>query len=229
LLSQLEKRFRALETEKARLDAKYALVEKRQADQESLVQLSLDAQAVLNRGSDMTALEKSHVARTFISRIVVIPQPKRVLAIEICWRDNSSEKFAMPSHSQYWILWMCTEVDLLRSLIERKATQVEIAEALPNRNWRAIRIKAYEVNGKRSFPISPKPIAEGETYDQYRERIEAMPKAVNAPAHDGCLMRSRHWKNAWTAVQHSLRSHLYYPNAVGKVTWTDHETAWQGI
>jgi hypothetical protein len=42
---------------------------------------------------------------------------------------------------------------------------------LPARNWRSIRIKAYEIVGKRSFQIAPKPIREGETYDDYIQCI----------------------------------------------------------
>lgn len=60
----------------------------------------------------------------------------------------------------------------MRQLIENKATQEEMSAALPNRNWRAIRIKAYEIVRKRSFHISPKPIREEETYADYIERME---------------------------------------------------------
>jgi hypothetical protein len=51
--------------------------------------------------------------------------------------------------------------------IEEHASQVEIAQALPERDWRAIRIKAYEIVGRRSFHVSPKPIREEETYAQF--------------------------------------------------------------
>lgn len=47
-----------------------------------------------------------------------------------------------------------------------------MSAALPNRNWRAIRIKIYEIIGKRSFYISPKPIRDEETYADYIERME---------------------------------------------------------
>ncbi len=56
-------------------------------------------------------------------------------------------------------------------LIQDKASQVEIALALPDRNWRSIRIKAYEIIGKRSFHISPKPIRDKEKYADYQTRI----------------------------------------------------------
>ena len=60
----------------------------------------------------------------------------------------------------------------MQKLIEQKAAQEEILAALPNRNWRAIRIKAYEIIGKRSFQLSPKPIREDEAYADYIERME---------------------------------------------------------
>jgi hypothetical protein len=56
-------------------------------------------------------------------------------------------------------------------LIERKASQIEISAALPNRNWQAIRTKAYEIVKKRSFQISPKPIWDEETYQQFCDRM----------------------------------------------------------
>jgi hypothetical protein len=38
-----------------------------------------------------------------------------------------------------------------------------MAQALPERNWRAIRIKIYEIIGTRSFHIAPKVIRDEET------------------------------------------------------------------
>lgn len=78
----------------------------------------------------------------------------------------------MPARADKWVIWTLQEAEILKQLIQSHASQIEIAAALPDRNWRAIRTKAYEIVGLRVFNISPKPIQEGETYPQYLKRVE---------------------------------------------------------
>jgi hypothetical protein len=121
----------------------------------------------------MGLTEKRAVAQVFIERIVVTQTEKyRVADVQIRWRDESLDEFVLPWSAKTWTLWLPEEVETLTQLIEAKVTQEEISAALPNRNWRAIRIKAYEIVGKRSFQISPKPVREDETYADYLERME---------------------------------------------------------
>jgi hypothetical protein len=117
--------------------------------------------------------ERRAVARAFITRIVVAPRGKnRVVDVRIEWRDNSFYEFVLPYRSDTWTLWLPSEIDMLKELVESEATQVEISAALPTRNWRAIRIKIYEIIGFRRFHISPKPIRDAETYEDYLKRVE---------------------------------------------------------
>jgi hypothetical protein len=128
---------------------------------------------VLNHWDQIGLIEKRAFVQVFIERIVVTQTEKyRVADVEIHWRDESVDEFVLPWSAKTWTLWLPEEVDILARLIQEKASQEEISAALPNRNWRAIRIKAYEVVGKRSFHISPKPIREDETYADYLERME---------------------------------------------------------
>jgi transposase len=121
----------------------------------------------------MGLTEKRAVSQVFIERIVVTQTEKyRVADVQIRWRDESVDEFVLPWSAKTWTLWLPEEVETLSRLIEVKASQEAIAAALPNRNWRAIRIKAYEIVGKRSFHISPKPIRDEETYADYLERME---------------------------------------------------------
>ncbi|MAU09023.1 MAG: hypothetical protein CL607_04315 [Anaerolineaceae bacterium] len=169
----LERQFAEHEQEKSRLERKLNDLEQRIDQQESLIALAQKAENVLQNWDQMGLIERRAVAQVFIERIVVTQTEKyRVADVEIYWRDESVDDFVLPWSAKTWTLWLPVEVETLQELIEQKATQEEISAALPNRNWRAIRIKAYEIVGKRSFHISPKPIRDEETYADYVERME---------------------------------------------------------
>ncbi len=111
-------------------------------------------------------------------RIVVTPTGKhRVADVEIHWRDESTNKFVLPYRADKWTLWIPAEVERLTELRERQATQIEMVQTLPERNWRAIRIKIYESMGMRSLYIAPKVIRDEETYGAYLERLERKEKS----------------------------------------------------
>lgn len=173
LTQALEKQFADHEQEKARLESKLKGIHQRIEEWESLIALAQRADNVLQNWDNMDLIEKRAIAQVFIECIIVTQTEKyRVANVEIRWKDNSKDEFVLPWSAKTWTLWLPTEVNTLRELIQQQATQEEISAALPKRNWRAIRIKAYEIIGKRSFKISPKPIREDETYSDYLERME---------------------------------------------------------
>jgi hypothetical protein len=172
-LQALDQEHLNYETEQRRLEDKLADLERRQERQDTLIELAKQAETVLATWNDMNLSDQRTVANAFITRIVVQPRgTKRVADVEIQWRDDSSDTFIMPYRADKWVLWMPQEVDILTELIHRGAGQVEIAAALPNRNWHAIRIKAYEIIGKRNFHTPPKPIRDEEMYGDYLVRLE---------------------------------------------------------
>ena len=121
----------------------------------------------------MSITEKQAVAHIFIERITVTQTGKRRVAdVIIHWRDNSTDEFVLPYRADAWVLWTPAEVDQLRQAVEAGDSQIEIAASVPTRNWRAIRIKIYEIIGERKFHISPKPIRDKETYEDYMARVE---------------------------------------------------------
>ena len=128
---------------------------------------------MLENWEHMESSERRAIAQVFIERIVLTQVGKhRAANVLIRWRDNSTDEFTLPYRSNTWELWASAEIEHLRQLIEENADQVQIATALPNRNWRAIRIKAYEILGERKFHISPKPIRDKETFEDYQIRVE---------------------------------------------------------
>jgi hypothetical protein len=173
LLQALEQEYTNHEKEKHRLEGKLATLDQRAAQQKALADLAKQVDNVLTNWDKLGVDERRVVARAFITRIVVTPRGKnKVVDVEIEWRDNSFYEFVLPYRSDTWMLWLPSEIDMLKKLLESDATQVEIAAALPTRNWRAIRIKIYEIIGFRRFHISPKPIRDAETYEDYLKRVE---------------------------------------------------------
>jgi hypothetical protein len=173
LFQALEQEYRNYEKEQTRLQNKLTTLERRVQRQEALMHLARQAENVLANWHQMNLKDQRTVAHAFIVRIVVTPTGKhRVADVEIQWRDESTNKFVLPYRADKWTLWIPEEVERLTELLERQATQVEMAQALPERNWRAIRIKIYEITGTRSFHIAPKVIRDEETYAAYLERLE---------------------------------------------------------
>lgn len=169
----LEGKYMEHQQDQARIESKLARLQQRIAQQDELVRLAQRADTVLANWEKMGLLEKRAVAEVFIERIVVTQTGKhRIADVEIRWRDDSIDQFELPWSAKTWTLWMPAEIETLTRLIAEKASQEEISAALPDRNWRAIRFKAYEIVGERTFHISPKPIREDETYADYIARME---------------------------------------------------------
>lgn len=189
LLKALEQEFSNYEQEKERLEAKLIALQGRMDQQETLIDLAKQAENVLENWGQMDSSERRAIAQVFIERIVVSQAGKhRVANVVIYWRDNSTDEFALPYRSDTWELWVPEEIERLRQLIEGNADQVQISSALPNRNWRAIRIKAYEIIGERKFHISPKPIRDKETFEDYQIRVERDGSEANRTS-------GNHWTN----------------------------------
>src|SRR5690606_19418797 len=103
--------------------------------QESLVALAEKVDNVLQHWDQLGIIEKRAVAQIFIDRIVITPTEKsRVADAKIHWHDESIDEFVLPYSAQSWTLWLPSEVDTLKKLLEQSAPQVEISAALPNRN-----------------------------------------------------------------------------------------------
>ncbi|MCA9889604.1 MAG: recombinase family protein [Anaerolineae bacterium] len=184
LAQALERQFSEHEQEKVRLERKLNDLQQRIDQQESLIELAQKIDNVLQKWQKLGVLEKRGVAQMFIEQIVVTQAEKyRVADVKILWKDESADEFVLPWSAERWTLWLPAEVETLRQLLENNATQVEMAEALPDRNWRAIRIKIYEIIGKRSFYISPKPVRDEERYADYIARMERT--GWNPPRHSG--------------------------------------------
>jgi hypothetical protein len=184
LLQALQKEFETYELERDRIKLKLDELSKRIDRQDALTELAKQADSVLKNWKKLAVTTKQAVAQLFIEKIVIDQRGKhRVADVKIHWVDRSTDEFIFPYRARAWELWAPQEVETLRRLITEQASQVEIAAALPKRNWRAIRIKIYEIIGTRSFHIFPKPIREGEKYADFAQRTKTneTPLRLNGP------------------------------------------------
>ncbi len=173
LAQALERQYSDHEQEKVRLERKLCDLQQRIDQQGSLIELARKIDNVLQKWQGLGVLEKRGVAQMFIRKIVVTKaEEHRIAQVVIQWKDDSTDEFILPYRSNTWELWSPNEVGRLQQLIQEEADQVSIAAALPNRSWQAIRIKVYEILGERQFHISPKPIRDQETFEDYHLRLE---------------------------------------------------------
>jgi DNA invertase Pin-like site-specific DNA recombinase len=173
LLNALETEYANYDEERARLEQKLAALEKRVEKQDALIALAQQAEQVLSTWNELDVEAQRSVAQAFITRIVItIPARNGVARAEICWRDNTSDMVEIAHRADGSTVWFTREVETLTRLIDEGADQVTMSASLPNRNWHAIRLKAYEIIGARNFRISPKPIRDEEKYGDYLARVE---------------------------------------------------------
>lgn len=197
-LEAMEREYNNLTIEKERLERKLADLDSRESQQSSLIEFAKQAQHILASWDELDIDTKRTVAQSFISRIMITTTGKHKPVIaEILWKDNTSDTVHIAYRLDESTSWFAEEVETLTNLIEEQAEQVTIASALPNRNWHAIRLKAYEIIGKRNFHISPKPIRDEEKYEDYLVRLERDGNKANRTS-----------GNRWTSEELSILDEL---------------------
>jgi hypothetical protein len=173
LLQALEREYANHEQEKARLESKLADLEQRAEQQDALIALAKQAEVVLATWDEMDIEAQQAVAQAFIARIIVdVPNRYGVAHVEICWRDNTSNTIEVAYRADGSTIWFTWEVEALTEILKEGVDQVTMTAALPDRNWHAIRLKAYEIIGSRNFHMSPKPIRDEEKHADYLVRLE---------------------------------------------------------
>lgn len=87
------------------------------------------------------------------------------------WADNSTDTFVVARDNSGWT---SRDEEVLRKLTVDSASQLDIAVEFPTRKWSRIREKIGTLVGK-TYKVSPKPIHDNETYNQYLNRAKDMP------------------------------------------------------
>jgi hypothetical protein len=172
MIHKAQERYEAAQQELTRLSTLQTATNVEIAKMEAIERLKQDYGQVVEQWHTYDGDRKREVLQVFIDYIVVEPLPKSSVRLTIHWRDNSTDKIDVAPKAETFLGWLETDEQLLFTLVDRHATQVEIASAFPDRNWKTIRQKVYSVRGVGSLQVSPKPIDDDETYHEYDARTK---------------------------------------------------------
>jgi len=170
LIAKVEERYRDAEAEHQRLTEKLRNVDREKQELVAWHALKDTCGPALENWPNMTADEQRAVAVAFIDRIEAHQAEKHALHIVIQWRDGTSDELLLPRENTTGRQWLPSEVDALLQLIDGGASQVEVAEAFPDRRWNYIRHKIYGLLGPGKYTFEVTPIRGHETYGDFRER-----------------------------------------------------------
>jgi hypothetical protein len=124
----------------------------------------------LENWDGLTIDQKRVILHSFIARIEATPLECQALHLIIYWRDEESDEIALPLTGSTFTAWLKREVDTLLALIDRGASQLEIAATFPNRTWDMIAQKVRYSRGRRTSFIKEQPIRGNETFAMYQKR-----------------------------------------------------------
>jgi DNA invertase Pin-like site-specific DNA recombinase len=169
LIRDTETRYEVLDQEQRHLKAELEAMENDHRQYERLRHLRGTFEDAINRWELMGRDEKHALLQMFAERIEVL-EVKHLggMRLRICWKNGKDEELRlnkMPTSGQGWTQ---DEVDQLLALVDKGASQVEIAAAFPARRWRQIRIKIGQLGKPVLF--SPLCLRPDETYADFLER-----------------------------------------------------------
>jgi hypothetical protein len=133
-------------------------------------------ESILEKWKDMDLRQQQVALKAFVEKIIATRSGRNVLHLVIHWRDNTSDTILLSHQAVHKgnvrrTFWLKSEIGALESMIEGKATQVDMMSAFPHRTWASIREVARVTLG-RALIISPKPILDHETYQDYLGRMK---------------------------------------------------------
>ncbi len=131
----------------------------------------------------MNLVAKRVILQAFLSHITAEPFEKHGLRLVAHWRDNTCDALFIPRLPTKGDGFSFEETDRIEALLHAGASQVEIAEALPDRKWKPIRDKIFRMRGKEDAVFTPKPIRDFETYNEYIVRIGEASETTDKARH----------------------------------------------
>ncbi len=158
--------------ERSRLQTKLAGLDLEIAQRQSLLKLRDTYFPAVSNWKNLTLDEQRLVLHVFLERIEITPLPAKAIRVLIKWRDGSSDRVDIPRKGTTYTQWLASESNRLIELLERGASQLEIAAEFPKRTWSMIRNKILSFKGRFPQTIAPKPIKDRETYNNYMKRLE---------------------------------------------------------
>jgi hypothetical protein len=172
LIKATQTRYEQAQLEHDRLNAELASLDGEARLLQGINDLRRQYGPAMDNWSHLTRDEKRVVLRAFITQIEATPQEKHGLRLRVVWKDQTADEIVVYRQATTGRLWTAQEAARLFELIDRGAAQMEIAREFPTRKWSLIRNKVWSVRGSNSIHFDRKPIKDGETYLDYRKRME---------------------------------------------------------
>ena len=186
MIREVEKRYEESQIEHKRLSAELSNAAAEGERLKILSELRSTYLPAVREWDQLPREKKRVIVQAMVDRIQAAPEGKYGLRLVIYWRDRSSDELVLARRTPTARYWLASELDRLLALVDRQATQVEIAAEFPDRTWGYIRHRLWKTRGQGVVEaIEPKPMHDHETYSDYQVRIEQ-----GRPSH---AMRGEKW------------------------------------
>lgn len=165
LIQEVEQRYSQMEREHERLEKELATLDHKQAGQIPIEQ----AMNLFTRAASdwdlMTQDERRNVLTLFIDRIEASDYNRAGdMRLAVIWRDGKQDEIQLwhKSHASHWSF---ENAEMLLSLFDNGANQLELAAAFPDLKWYQIFNEVKKHRGLVRF--TPSWLGKNETYDDY--------------------------------------------------------------
>ena len=175
MIAKVQARYEQAQDEYTRLRAELARTKTHTAQLQAVYTLRENCGPALDNWENLTRDEKIVALHTFITEIEANQVEGAGIRLVIHWRDMTSSEIILPRQASNGVEWLPSESKRLFALVDAHASQIEIAQAFPQRSWRLIRNKVYWERGKGALEVSPKLIGDEETYNMYLTRCKSAP------------------------------------------------------
>lgn len=172
LIQAVERRYEDAKAERARLRGLLETSASKAQQLEAIFRLRENYEPALENWQALNRDEVCVILQAFVEKIEATPVEKHGLRLVIRWRDETADEIVLARQNTTGIQWLPSEIEVLRSLVERNASQVEIAQTFPERQWQSIRYKLFQHFGKGTACVHPKPIKDDETFEDFQKRID---------------------------------------------------------
>lgn len=174
MIAAVEKQYTEAQRELERLKQEMYVSMQETQRQEQIEHIKESCEDVINDWPAMTTDERRLVVHLFVARIEATKLDDQAIHLRIIWQDASENEVTLPRDAGNGKFWMTEEMDKLVALMQSGADQITVAAAFPDRSWGKIRrryvLYTKDLGKYERLTISPKPIREYETYNEYLKR-----------------------------------------------------------
>lgn len=175
MIRAVQSRYEDAKVELMRLKSEVSKVDNEVKQLEAARNLKETCGPALENWPNLSRNEKRVILQAFIDRIETTYLKGKELLIAVCWRDNTRDEVILPVQSSHGVYWTQDEAKLLLDLVDKGASQVEIAAQFPTRTWKEIRNKVHYERGRGLLSFGSLTIGQNETYLQYVEKSGSSP------------------------------------------------------